>query len=206
MSVEVLFKKDNSYIAIKNDKLYILSVKYKDFSPRAITIIPGFQIELGRSIKDIEEALKHTRLPIILKTLTEINNIKQIQIIRMHTGKVDDKVVAVISCKNDIINTVAFNKELIKDSSYRRYNNLSVLHQISIPYNLCESQAKFRRDQVINILSNIISNVSYSEIEVVEKGKQLITYITEEDKKIKYTFVSNKNNNDRFELMSISLA
>lgn len=206
MAIQVMFKNDKSYIAIKNDKLYIVSTKYKDYSPRAITIVPGFQIELGRNLQEIEDALKKTRLPIILKTLTEMNNIKQVQIIRMHTGKVADKIVAVISCKNNIINNIAFNKKLITDGDYRRYNNLSVLHQVSIPYDLSESNTKFRRDQVINTLSNILPSISHSSIEVLEKGKQLTASVKDDDAAIRFTFVSNAQKNNRFELMSISLA
>jgi len=206
MAIQVMFKNEKSYIAIKNDKLYIVSTKYKDYSPRAITIMPGFQIELGRNIQEIEDAIKRTRLPIILKTLAEMNNIKQVQIIRMHTGKVADKVVAIISCKNNIINTVAFNRKLIKDGEYRRYNNLSVLHQVSIPYDLSESNTRFRRDQVISTLSNIIPSISHSEVEVIEKEKRLVASVRDDDAAIKFTFVSNTQMNNRFELMSIALA
>ena len=34
-------------------------------------ILPGFQLELGRSIQDFKEALKETRLPVIIKKLIE---------------------------------------------------------------------------------------------------------------------------------------
>lgn len=205
MATKIMFRTKYSCITIKDGKMYTLSNKYKDYSPRAITIISGFQIELGRNINDIETALKETRLPIILKTVTDINDIKHIQIIRMHTGRVDDKIVAIMSCKNNIITSVSFNKDLIKDAAYRKYNSLSVYHQLSMPYSLSDSGYKFRRDQVLSVIQKIIPSIEYNEVEVVEKGKQLIVNINDEDVSMKMLFISNKNNNDRYELMSISL-
>ena len=120
MPNKILYKTPYSCIAIKDDKMYVVSTKYKDYSPRAITIMPGFQIELGRNINEIEEALRLTRVPVILKTLIDTGEIQQIQVIRMHTGIVDDKLVAMLVCKHNIIQSVSFNRDLIKDGEYRR--------------------------------------------------------------------------------------
>lgn len=202
-NTKYMYKTNNSCIAIKDDKLYIISTKYKDYSARAVTIIPGFQIELGRKINDIESALKETRLPIILKKVTEINGSKYIQIIRMHTGKVDDKIVATILCRDEMILSVSFNRELLRDSNYRKYTQLSIYHQISIPFDLSKTEFNNRTEQVKCILKNTISVTN--PIEVCENGNSMYAITNEDEQKLKFMFISNKNNGNRYELASISL-
>lgn len=208
MSSKVMFKNENSCIVIKEDKLYVMSTRYKDLSVRAFTILNGFQIELGRSIKDFEAALREARLPIMIKMLQETsnNNIKitYYQIIRMHTGKVDDKIIATIVCKNDIITVLSFNRGLIKDGEYRRYNQLSVLHQISLPYDLSESSSSNRNEQVVKTLKTVMPITN--SIVVNEKEDSLVAITKEDNLKLKFTFISNAKNNKRFELISIALA
>lgn len=204
MAVKTIFKNDFSCIAIKDDKMYILSNKYKDYSPMAITVISGFQIELGRPLEHIEKALNKTRLPIILKELTCEGNKRIMQIIRMRTGKVDDKVIAIITCINGIIHSISFNKQLLKDREYRMYNKLSVYHQLSLSYNLADSGCSFRKDQVLQILRSIISTLQYQDVTSVEDGNKLNVTINNEDIKMRMLFIANKKTS-RFELISISL-
>lgn len=205
MPNKILYKTPYSCIAIKDDKMYVVSTKYKDYSPRAITIMPGFQIELGRNINEIEEALKLTRVPVILKTLIDTGEIQQIQVIRMHTGIVNDKLVAMLVCKHNIIQSVSFNRDLIKDGEYRRYNQLSVYHQLSLPFDLAESHASSRSDQVSKLMTNIFRYIEHTDLEVQEDNKQLIALFKNDDINLKFVFISNKKNNSRFELMNISL-
>lgn len=202
MDNKYLYKTDESCIAIKDGRMYIISTKYKDYSIRAVTVVPGFQIELGRNINEIEEALKETRLPVILKSITANGNSDYYQVIRMHTGKVDDKIVATIICKDKLITSISFNRKLLRDGNYRRYNQLSVFHQISIPYELGATEFKFRRDQVTSILKSIIS--LSNAVEINESNKQLEAIINEDNQHIKFMFILNKDNN-RYELASISL-
>lgn len=204
MGNKIMFKNDYSCIVIRDDKMYILSNKYRDYSFRAFTIASGFQIELGRPLSDIESALRETRLPIVLKELTTNGEATYYQIIRMHTGKVDDKIIANMMCKNGIITMISFNRALIKDKEYRRYNSLSVLHQLSIPFNLEESDSPNRGEQVRKTLKTVIPMLS--NIKVTENGNQLMAITTEEGLTLKFLFISNKQNNNRYELTSISLA
>jgi hypothetical protein len=120
----------------------------------------------------------------------------------MHTGKVDDKIIATLACENDIITNISFNRELLTDMNYRRYSVLSVFHQLSIPYELSQSQFKVRRDQVYSILSSVISLTNAIQI---NEGKNSLEVITNEDEqKLKFLFVLNKKTN-RYELTSIAL-
>lgn len=204
MQNKIMFKNDDSCIAIKDDKMYILSTRYKDISSRALTVMSGFQIELGRDINDIITALKETRVPVIIKEVISNGRKSHYQIIRMHTGKVDDKLVATLLCNNNIIHGISFNRALIKDGSYRKYNILSVLHQLSVPYNLCDSNSVSRSEQLKQILKSTMNIVN--NIEVTEKDNQLIAITNEDNLKLNFKFILNKNNNNRYELTSISLA
>ena len=114
MQNKIMFKNEDSCIAIKDDKMYILSTRYKDISSRALTVMSGFQIELGRDINDIITALKETRVPVIIKEVISNGDKSHYQIIRMHTGKVDDKLVATLLCNNGIIHSISFNRALIE--------------------------------------------------------------------------------------------
>lgn len=202
MSKKKMFKTDNSYITIMDDKLYILSNKYRDYSPRAVMVIPGFQIELGRDINDIITALKETRLPVIIKSVIEKGDKHYYHIIRMETGNVDDKIIASVVCSNNIIHTISFNRTLLKDSNYRRYNKVSIFHQLSLPYSLAESNVISRGEQVRNAVITILGRVKH--IEVNESQNKLVALINDEDIKIKLTFILDSTNN-RYALSSISL-
>lgn len=202
MSKKYMFKTQDSCIAILDDKLYILSNKYKDYSPKAVMIIPGFQIELGRSINDIIAALKETRVPVIIKKVIEKGELEYYSIVRMSTGKVDDKAVASVICKQNIISTISFNKSLLKDENYRKYNKVSIFHQLSLPYKLSESNCMSRGEQVQNVLRTVFGMIK--RIEVSEEQNKLIALIHDEDIKTKLTFILNILTN-RYELTTISL-
>lgn len=203
MEVKYLFENKDSVIAIRDAKIYIVSKHRKDYSIRAITIFPGLQIELGRQMSEIQEALKYTRLPIIIRLIVNKGETQHYQIIRIQTGKVEDKIIATIVCKNNIIKSLAFNKALVKDGQYRRYNQLSILHQISIPYSLAETKSATRSEQIKKILSTVI-NIS-NTIKVIEKDNQITALINEEGAKIQFLFIENKANNNRYDLASISI-
>lgn len=199
-----MFANSYSCIAIKDNKLYIVSTKHKDFSLRAITIINGFQIELGRKMSEIREALEETRLPIMIKEVVNDGDKAHYQIIRMHTGKVDDRVVATVICSKDIMRSISFNRALIKDSEYRKYNKLSVMHQISMPFDPAENNCSSRLEQINKLLSSILPLTN--PLIVSEDGNQLTAITNEEELKLKFKFILNKSNNNRYELISISLA
>lgn len=202
MDAKVMFNNGNSFIIIKNGKLYI-ATKQHEISKCAITLINGFQVELGRNIQDIQEALKYTRLPIVLKTVLEQEKVSQYQVVRMHTGKVDDKVIANILCKNGIISVVSFNRKLINDQQYRKFNQLSIVHQLSLPFNMLESGCSSRIEQVSKALSTAIMVDGTPEL---TEGKNNLTAVIKTNScKIKYTFILNTSTN-RYELTSMSLA
>lgn len=204
MATKILFKQKNSVIIIKNGKLYVANPDGNGCSPLAISIMPGFQIELGRTLKELNKALSLTRIPIVIKLGQESPKVKFYQIIRMKTGIVDDKIVATLAVdiETDKIMSVTFNKELRNDKGYRRYNNLSIIHQLALPYNLNGNSS--RSEQVKHYLKAVIT--SYNDvIKITENNKIIDASIQVSNKDtINIKFIYNRNK-DVFELTTVTL-
>ena len=205
MPNKMMYKNDKTCLLLHEDKIYVRTADNSDFSHRAITVTPGFQLELGRKIDDYKEAMKYSRLPLFFKHVTnrEINgeNLDYYLFVRMKTGRVDDKVIASIICKSGILYSISFNRDLIKDKEYRRYNQLSILHQISIPKDL--NGFSNRSEQLIGLLKKAIP--CEKDIKVVEKDNNLAAIVRVADLLLKYTFIKDVSTN-KYLLVSISLA
>ena len=208
MQIKRLYDNGFSSILVAKGKMIITVNGKNQYSPLAIKIMEGFQVELGRHIKDIIEAVKHTRLPLIIKRIPVTSDTRAgYQLIRMHTGNVDDKVVANISTVNDIITSVSFNRTLIKDNNYRKYNRLSVLHQLAISDKNCgltlgESK-QYRIEQVKHVLKDMLIPGA-SNVNVIEDDNQIIFNVGVLGRIVKFVFIHNKEAG-LYELVSISL-
>lgn len=205
MPNKIMFKTNNSCLLIHNDNIYVRTVDNSDFSSRALTVIPGFQLELGRDINDYKEAMKFSRVPLFFKLVTSrtVNgdNFDYYLLVRMKTGRVEDKVVANIICKSGILTSISFNRKLIRDGDYRRYNQLSVLHQLIVPKDL--NGTSNRTEQLKKILGGVI--FCTDGINVIEKNSNLIAITKVGGLSLKYTFIKDVNNSN-YVLVSISLA
>lgn len=173
MDSKVLFKHGDSCIVIKNDHLYIMSTKYKDISPKALTLFPGFQIEMNRDIKEIRKALTETRLPLIILKVRSRENVVIYNIVRIATGAVDDKVLANVVCVDDKITKLVLNRELKRDMKFRKFNSLSIIYQLTLPYNLSDTPFYTRRDQAIDAVSKLAKACICENSSVTESGKTL---------------------------------
>lgn len=204
MADKILFKSTDSAMIVKDGKLYIVKTEGKGYSPLAISIMPGFQIELGRTIKELNQALSFTRIPVVIKISQQSPKVRFYQIIRMKTGIVDDKIVATIAVDNntDKIISITFNRELINDKNYRKHNNLSVFHQLALPYNLngCGS-----RSEQVKLYIKTILPLYEKDIQVKENDKIINATIKVSDKdNIIIAFIHNRNKG-KFELTTITL-
>jgi hypothetical protein len=204
MQSKILFKNDRSFIAIKSGRVYVLSPEFKDVSPRAITIVNGFQIELGRSIEDFQEVLSNesVRIPITINCILNTGINSQYSITRMRTGNVSDKMIALVLCKNKIITSVSFNRALIADREYRKYNQLSILHQLALAYDLSETPFQNRNNQVTEILKAAIP-YSIKVAKIDEDENKMVVTLFMADAASYFRFVRSKDR-QKFELMSIS--
>ena len=199
--IKKLLGNDESFIVILDGKMYVLDPRKKGFSDRAIMVMPGFQIELGRNIRDIKEALKFTRLPIALELSVQAGNMEQYTVIRMQTGTVSAHNVATIRCDNGIITGISFHGYLLKDKEYRKKVGVSILHQLALPV---DTNGMTRAEQVTEMLK-AVRFVSDKDISVVETASSLTAVLTAGKRNLKFTFLIDRGRNNQFVLSNISL-
>lgn len=134
MQATKLYDNGYSHILVDDDSVRVIRNSDSKLSPKSVKILDDIYIELGRPMRDFRESLVETRVPIVVKQIPlDKTNIKGYQIIRMHTGNVDDKVVVNVTETNGKINKISFNRELKHDKEFRKYCKLSALHLLQIP-------------------------------------------------------------------------
>lgn len=190
---ETLIKDNNGIIRISDSKVYSLNKEGGDKALLSVTITPGLHIALGNSVNNYIKAIAQTDLPVVIeKVMKDRYNVK-----RMPTGNVKGVTLANIACSDNSIYAITFNRDLNKDEEFRRYIQLSVLHQLSVPYETSDS--KF-----IDIIKQV-SNMQVIDAEVSDMSKTIKNIkLRIEDIDINYTFIVNSDTK-LWELMCISL-
>lgn len=199
--IRKLFGNGESFIVIIDGKMYVLDPYKKGYSDKSITVMPGFQIELGRNINDIKTALGYTRLPIALELSVNVGSMAQYTVVRMQTGTVSTHNIATIKCVNDIIEGVSFYGYILKDKDYRKKVGVSILHQLALPV---DTNGKTRVEQVTETLK-VVRFTSEKDISVVETASSISAVINTKGKDIKFTFLIDTERNNQFVLSNISL-
>lgn len=102
--------------------------------PEIITILPGIQLQLGRSIQQFIKEVQYTKRPIIFTQM--INSPKKgvsaYKVTRVATGRVPERDICVINCFQGAIIGVMFSQELNYDKEYKTYERLSITHQLTL--------------------------------------------------------------------------
>lgn len=199
---KLLYKNDKSTILIRNGRMYIVSNRASDFYAGALTVLPGFQVELGRRISEIKDALSETKLPIALEKVVDAKNIQQYNVIRMETGPIPARSIATIHCTNGVITGVSFHRYALDDVEFRKKVKLSILHQLAIP---AEASNEDRKTQIRNLLASVRMTIA-GEIEIEEKGTCITATVNSEGTNLQFTFLANSARNGQYELSSIKLA
>ena len=128
-----LYDNGYSHILINNSTIQVLRNTDNMFSPRSIKVWSSMQIELGRPVSEFKECLAKTRVPLMIKEVSlPIKGVLGYQLIRMHTGKVQDKVLANILEKDNKIIKLTFNRELANDKEFRKYSQVPVVNQFRL--------------------------------------------------------------------------
>lgn len=128
-----LYDNGYSYILVDKNSIQILKKSNNAFSPRSVKVWGTMQIELGRPVKELKDCLAQSRVPLLIKEVSlPLHGMLGYQLIRMHTGKVDDKVLANILEKDEKIIKLTFNRELINDMEFRKYSQLPAVNQFRL--------------------------------------------------------------------------
>jgi hypothetical protein len=196
-----LYDNGKSCILIRKDRLYIKG-KCADYNKAlTVNILSGLQVELGRNIEEIKNAFKATRLPVMFKEILKKKDMEVYNIVRIKTGTVDSRTVAIVICNTGIIKSISFNNDLLIDEVYKKYNRLSSIHQIALSCNIDSKVEYTRKKQVNKILSEV--NKCKMDLDVSESKLELFA-ITKDTESIVYSFLKDKEK-EVFKLMSVSI-
>lgn len=196
-----------SYILLDDTIIQILRKSDNVFSPRSIKVWSTMQIELGRPVKEVKECIAKTRVPLIIKEVTlPIQGVLGYQLIRMHTGKVDDRVLVNILEKDNKIIKLTFNRELAKDREFRKYSHLPAVNQFKLrALNLDDSkelEAHFSKQLEIIISTLFRGAASFIRAEYTHGEINIWVDADGQEQKISFIYSSKSS---AYELVSISI-
>lgn len=207
MKKQILYDNGYSHILIDSSTIQVLRNSDNMFSPKSIKIWSSMQIELGRPIEEFKECLVKTRVPIMIKEVAlPIKGMLGYQLIRMHTGKVQDKVLANILEKENKITKVTFNRELASDMEFRKYSQVPVVNQFRLKAlnisNSKELELHFAKqlDLIIDTLfrgTAVFTKAEYTSGEIV-----IHVDANGQEQKISFIYSSKSS---CYELVSISI-
>lgn len=185
---------------IVTDKSVRVSPKVKSnayITPNIVTLTPGIQAELGRSLKEFIECVQHTDKPLLFTLISgkRRDGVRIYNLNRMETGKVKEAYICSIVSIDDIMISFQFNQELAYDENYRRYEKLSILHQLTLGKST-HSDLLFRGSNTISKITGIHPNSLMSK--PFKDGLDVILL----DEGIKYTFF--KDSHGFMNLLSIT--
>lgn len=207
MQVEKMYQTRFTYMSIDEKHIIVKDNERHEQSCRAVTVYPGLQIELGRRFEDYKEALGQTRLPLVFKKLSiPSRSCLNYQLIRMGTGKVKDKIILNIIVKDAVIYAISFNKDLRNDMEYRKYNQLSITNQLSLPAldinKTSDMELKFG-EQVQRVIEVLFKG--FGEFVGAEyKTEKISINIAVDNEELVVNFILNRKNN-MYELISLEL-
>lgn len=198
-TVDKLLDNGKSHIAIYNNKsVKIIDNKTKAISNRAITIMPGFQIEFGRSIKDVFSALAKIHLPIIIEEYLTAGNFKYYNVVRLETGNIPEFTICKIGVTNEVIMEVLFDSELTKNNAARKTRSISAIASVAIKANDISS---IEMDAISTITSLKGENaIDYSFNILDYKIRVIANY---NDFNLIYTYLMDKKDNTKYRLIGI---
>lgn len=208
MAHKKLYDNGYSHILMDDSTIQILRNEDDVFSPRSVKVWSTLQIELGRPIKEIKDCLAKTRVPLIIKEVAlPVPGLLGYQLIRMHTGIVQDKVLANIIEKDNKVIKITFNRELAKDKEFRKYSQLPVANQLKLrTLNMKNSEELEKRfcKQVNTIIDTLFRDAA-NFVRADYSSEEIIVYIDADGQEQKVSFIYS-NKSSAYELVSISIS
>lgn len=125
-----------SKIAVTNNGVRVLAkpIVQGKIPIGVVTIVPGIQLEIGRSFDEFVDCIQCTNKPLAfnlkVKDTKKCITIWELQ--RLPTGNVEEATICNITVIRDEIYSVQFNQNLAYDKNYTRYEKLSILHQVTL--------------------------------------------------------------------------
>lgn len=203
MNYKLVGKSSKSVIRVTENSIRVYRLAGTESSQNMIgivTIIPGIQLELGRSIREFVNCLKMIGKPIAIQKIFDRNNQCTWNLIRMATGNIPEVVICSIGTINDRMVNVAFNQELPYNKKYRQHQKLSIEHKI----NAGKREEPGCLANAVKIVS-VITKVPTTSFKI--RSNKNVTYIYSNikdlDNQIKVTFAEDRRG--YFKLMGIGI-
>lgn len=197
---KIIGKTDKSAILITDTSIKILKAAGGNIlNPLGVvTLIPGVQLELGRQMDEFAKCLKMVRKPLALQKIAENNGQCTWHVIRLGTGKVPEAKVCTINTIHGIIAAVSFNQSLVYNATYRKYQPLSVVHQLKVG----KAGSAGQLSRAVSVVA-VITGQSASDFKITESNKSIIVYTAIKELSSQYRFTFLKDEKDYFNLLSI---
>ena len=199
--VKVVGQTDKSVIIVTDKGLKILRMGGSKSvnALGVVTLIPGVQLELGRGMEEFTKCLRLIRKPLAIQKIAENDGNGTWHIIRLSTGNVPEARICTINTINEIIAAVSFNQSLVFNTTYRRYQQLSTMHQLAIG----EAGKVGQLSQAVIAIAAITGEEA-SNFKIVESAKSIIVYTTIRGlvNQYKYTFLRDQRN--YYSLLSVA--
>lgn len=177
-----------SSIMVSDKSIKILTLSKSINPPGVVTVLPGIQLELGRSILEFIGCLKQVRQPLAIQKISESKGVSTYYLIRLQTGKVKEARICTITTYKDMIINVAFNQDLVYDKEFQKYQRLSVVHQL-----------RAGKEGDSNLLTNAITSVStitgvpQSRLFIIEAKNKIVVKLRDtQSNAIQFVFVKDK--------------
>lgn len=202
-----LYDNGYSHILIDNSTIQVLRNTDDMFSPRSIKVWSSMQIELGRPASEFKDCLAKTRVPLMIKEVSlPIKGVLGYQLIRMHTGKVQDKVLANILEKDNKIIKLTFNRELASDKEFRKYSQVPVVNQFKLKAlnleNSKELEAHFAKQ--LDIIIETLFRGTASFIKAEYTPGEIIVHVDANGQEQKVSLIFSSKSSS-YELVSVSI-
>ena len=198
-----LYETEQTYISVYNGKVYIKNTQTGEISPRAITLCPGLQIELGRDYREIKYATMQSRVPVFFQEIVKSGQNKWLFIVRMKTGNVPATELVSVRCKDDIIISLGVEQKIKDNMEYQKYLPLPDFCDWMLPEGESEKEKNTREEAAVDFLLKRFPMISDKNIEIETDGNKLDISITHDLVRMKFSLVSSSKEDGRYVCVGI---
>lgn len=167
-----------------------------------VSLLPGIQIKLGRSMEEFVKMLKISARPLGVQKIAESKYGQETwRLLFFAVDSTDEYVVCIITTMHGAIVAVTFNQDLIYDNAFRENQRLSALHLATA--GKCDS-AYGQLSKAVQIIAGITGE-ALSNFEMKADDQRIAVNTCKNDLENQYSYLFVKDKNNYFNLLSISV-
>ena len=197
-----MYDNGKTCISIRGGKIYTVDNETGRISDLTICIANGLHVEFGRDIRGYIEALKYTRLPYYFEKKVSYKDIEHYTLSRFSTGPIKSNTLVNIACKNNIIRSISFNRDLNSDTEFKKYVNIPIMNQLSFKAREKESIEEYTKN-IKNIMRIVLKHPT-DDMEVSESMKEITVTIKKDSGSLNYIFINDGKRGNLYELRGVT--